>query len=316
MLTPGAYQFRWISVANTVLAQSPVATFAIINPTPTITTLSPASLAAGSAAFTLTVTGAGFVSAATVQVDGSARPTTFRSATTVTAVLPASDVTSVGTHTITVVNPTACVGGVCASNGVTLSITTPPAAPTITTISPSSVTAGGQAFPLTVTGTNFVGTSVVQVNGSTRTTTVGSATSLTATILASDIASSGTPTITVVTPAPGGGTSNSVPLTVVGPSVTAGAATVVPGGQMTFTVANGPGNLLDWVGLDCPATMPDTSPATWKYLSNTQMPPGTGLTAATVTFQAPATVGATCEARLYANNGYIKLATSAAIQVQ
>src|SRR3990170_4644268 len=33
------------------------------------------------------------------------------------------------------------------------------------------------------------------------------------------------------------------------PTVTAGPATVVPGGTITATVTNGPGNLTDWVGL-------------------------------------------------------------------
>ncbi len=138
-LTPGAYQFRWISAANTVLAQSPTVTFAVINPTPTITSLSPASLAAGSVAFTLTVTGTGFVSGAAVNLDGASRTLAFVSATQMTAAIPATDVTSVGTHTITVVNPTACVASQCTTNGATLTMTPPPAAPTLSSISPTSV---------------------------------------------------------------------------------------------------------------------------------------------------------------------------------
>src|SRR5205085_10150966 len=121
-------------------------------------------------ASTLTVTGAGFVNGAVVQVDGNARPTTFGSATSVSASLPASDVTTAGTsHTITVVNPTPCIGSACTSNGATLAVVPPPPAPTLTTISPNSaasIVPGGAPFTLTVTGTNSGGNPVAQVNGS------------------------------------------------------------------------------------------------------------------------------------------------------
>jgi hypothetical protein len=77
-------------------------------------------------------------------------------------------------------------------------------------LNPSSATAGGAGFTLTITGSNFVSASVVQWNGSPRTTTYVSSTSLQAAIGASDIATTGSVSITVVTPAPGGGTSNAL----------------------------------------------------------------------------------------------------------
>jgi hypothetical protein len=283
VLSPGTYVFRWIS-GTTILAQSPVVSFQVINPTPTVTAINPASIAAGSAAFTLTVTGAGFVNGAIVQVDGSVRPTTFGTATQLTAALPASDVTTAGTsHTITVVNPPACVGSVCTSNGATLNVTTPPAVPVITTISPTSAAAGGAAFTVTVTGTDFAGNSVVQANGSPRPTTFGNATSLTATIAASDIASGGTLNITVVTPPPGGGTSNAAPLTVIGPALTVSATTVPVAGPVQTSFSNGPGRPSEWVALFPASTSGVTGYVDWQWTTGGQASAGAA-TSGTLTF--------------------------------
>jgi hypothetical protein len=56
--------------------------------------------------------------------------------------------------------------------------------------------------------------SVVQWNGSSRTTTFVSASQLTATTTANDIAASGSTPVTVNNPSPGGGTSNSMAITI------------------------------------------------------------------------------------------------------
>ena len=83
--------------------------------------------------------------------------------------------------------------------------------PTITSLSPVSATVGGPAFTLIVNGTDFVSGSIVQWGGSARTTTFVSSTQLTADITGADVATAGTVNITVVNPAPGGGTSNALP---------------------------------------------------------------------------------------------------------
>jgi hypothetical protein len=80
----------------------------------------------------------------------------------------------------------------------------------IRSVSPGIATAGGAAFSLTVAGSGFVASSVVNWNGSSRPTTFVSGTQLTAAIPATDIAVGGTNTVTVFTPAPGGGTSAGV----------------------------------------------------------------------------------------------------------
>jgi len=117
--------------------------------------------------------------------------------------------TTAGTFAITVVNPTPGGG---TSNSQTFTVGNP--APTTTGISPISRTLGDSGFTLTVNGTGFVSSSVVNFDGSARTTSYVSDTELTAAILASDLAYIGTFAITVTSPTPGGGTSNSQTFTV------------------------------------------------------------------------------------------------------
>jgi len=198
-----------ITVVNPDGGASAALALVVNNPIPTLTSISPSTTFAGGAAFTLTVNGTNFINGSVVQVNGSSRTTTFVSSTQLSAAIPASDIASAGTRSITVVNP----GG--ASGSLTLTVNNP--VPSLTSISPSATTVGGPAFTLTVNGTNFVNGSVVQVNGSSRNTTFVSGTQLSATIPASDIASAGTLSITVVNPAPGGGTSAHLTFTVNNP---------------------------------------------------------------------------------------------------
>ena len=187
------------------------------NPVPTVTTLSPASIAAGGPNFTLTVNGSNFVSGATVLFNGLPRVTTFVNAGQLTAAILASDIPFVGTATVVVTNP---VPGGGVSNSVNYSITGTNPVPAITTISPTSASAGNPAFTLTVNGTGFTPTSVVSFGGAAKTTTFISVTQITAAILATDIASGGTPAVIVTNPTPGGGPSNSVAFNVITPVVT------------------------------------------------------------------------------------------------
>jgi FG-GAP-like repeat/IPT/TIG domain len=95
------------------------------NPVPFVNNpLAPASAVPGAAGFTLTVNGGGFVSGAVVNWNGNARATTFISNTQLTAVIPASDLTTAATIPVTVSNP-APGGG--ASNAALFEVTTPTA---------------------------------------------------------------------------------------------------------------------------------------------------------------------------------------------
>lgn len=97
------------------------------------------------------------------------------------------------------------------------------------------------------------------------------------------------------------------------PTVTATPATVAPGGDISITVADGPGNPTDWVGIFAVGD-PNTNGFDWAYLSGTRTAPEMGLTAATITLKAPARTG-TYEVRFFENNGYTVLATSMPVQV-
>lgn len=77
----------------------------LLNPTASITTISPDAGIVNMAAFTLTVTGSGFVPGSTVQWKGANRTTTYVSAVLLTAAIPASDLTAQGKVSITVANP-------------------------------------------------------------------------------------------------------------------------------------------------------------------------------------------------------------------
>ena len=104
--------------------------------------------------------------------------------------------------------------------------------PTITSISPTSKTVGDPGFSLTVNGTNFTSDSVVQLDGYDLTTTFVSSTQLTAAISATDLETAGTFSITVVNPAPGGGTSNSRTFAVNNPAPTLASVSPTSGNRL------------------------------------------------------------------------------------
>jgi hypothetical protein len=236
-------------------ATSNTVPLAVINPVPAISGLSPNAVVAGSAAFTLTVNGSGFVPGAVVNVNGSARATAFVNSGQLTAQVNAADIASIGTASVTVVNP-APGGGV--SNAATLTISTQPnPTPAISTLTPNSIAAGSAAFTLTVNGTGFVPGAVVNWNGSPRTTAFGSDTQLTAQITAEDVAAQGAASVTVVNPAPGGGASNAVTFTVTPPNPVPTLTSLTPNtaavGSPAFTLTvNGanfvPGAVVNWNG--------------------------------------------------------------------
>lgn len=107
---------------------------------------------AGASALTLTVTGGGFVSGATVLWNGATRATTFVSATQLTATIPAADLVTVGIADVAVFNP-APGGGVSGSLTFSIdSVAQAPGAFAVTASSPTVAVAHGQsvAIPLTL----------------------------------------------------------------------------------------------------------------------------------------------------------------------
>ena len=122
--------------------------------------------------------------------------------------------------------------------------------PILTSVSPTSVNAGGPAFSIQLIGSGFTTASTVLVDGNPRVTTYVSSTSLTAQIPASDIATAGQLNVQVTTPAPGGGTSNFVVVSITPTVKTTPIVTVTPSAtsittaqplSVTVTVSGGSG---------------------------------------------------------------------------
>ena len=207
------------------------------NPTPAITTIMPNSAVAGGAAFTLTINGTNFVAASMVNFGGAARTTTFVSATQLTAAIPAAAIASGVIAAVTVINPAANPG---TSNAVNFTITggTNPV-PTINFLDPSCAPSGAQAFTLAVFGSNFVAGSVVRWNGNDRPAQFSNSGEIDVRILASDIATTGTAAVTVFNAAPGGGSSNTLTLTITAGSAHPQSIAVDPTGKFAYVASEG-----------------------------------------------------------------------------
>ena len=150
-----------------------------------------------------------------------------------------------------------CEGGSASAHGgirYNSSVTNP--VPGLSSLSPTSVPSGS-AFTLTVNGANFIPGSYVQWNGGGRPTQFVSSAQLNAAIPAGDLTASGSAVVTVFNPGQGGGTSNSLGVSITNPlpkltSIT--PTTVVTGGQdFTLTVSGSSfvsGAVVQWNGAD------------------------------------------------------------------
>ncbi len=241
--------------------QSPssAVTFTITLVPPVVSALAPANAVAGSAAFTLTVTGSNFVSGAVLNFDGVAQPTTFISATSLTAAIPAASIAAAGTNAITITNP-APLGGT--SNASNFTVNNP--LPVLSSISPTNIAMGSGAFTLTVSGSNFNAGSTVSFNGQSVSTTFLSSTMLTAAIPAANVATAGTDPVTVSNPAPGGGASAATNFSVLTPDfmlnvIGSGSASVLAGQTAVYknAISVTPENdFSSSVALSCTSTAP------------------------------------------------------------
>lgn len=184
-------------------------TLLVKNRQPAATAISPSRAERGGGPFTLTVNGDKFVSTSVVRWNDQDLPTTFVSSTEIRAEVPASSITTAGDAAITVSSP-APGGG--ESDPLVFTVVNP--APVLSSIDPESTATLGADFTLRVSGAAFTPDSVVCWNGGPRSTSYVSPTELHATIPASDLVTPGSADITVVTPAPGGGTSEAQTFTI------------------------------------------------------------------------------------------------------
>ena len=175
---------------------------------PTISSISPTSVVPGSADLKLLLFGSNFLGAphnlsqATWSANGSVTllATTFVSSTQLTAVVPASFLTTPVTAQVLLEtgDPTGDTP-LSKSNSVNFTVSKPFAVAVISSLSPSSAVAGGQTFQLVVTGQNFSqvrrypdeGNYVLFFGSAQLATTYVSDTQLTAVVPAADIATAG-----------------------------------------------------------------------------------------------------------------------------
>jgi uncharacterized protein (TIGR03437 family) len=201
LTTPGAAK---IQVQDTNYPNTTTLPFTITAAAPgkaTLTSLAPASVAAGGPTISIQVNGSGFANGCTAQWNGIAISTSVFNAAQVSAQIPAALTALPGSGSITVVNP-----GAAASNALTFTVTAQTAF--VRSLSPSSAVAGSPAFTLTVnggpnsflSGGSIFSGAVVQWNGTPLATTYVSSMQLTAQVPASLIATPGTANVTIVNP--------------------------------------------------------------------------------------------------------------------
>jgi hypothetical protein len=174
-----------------------------------------------------------------VKWNTTALATTYTSTSALSAAVPANLAATGSTANITVTNPDGqSTTGSASSQQV--SVMNP--APTLSAVAPQLLYAGSPDTVLTLTGTNFNSSSVVMAGTTRLATTFVSATQLTASAPAALLASIGTLSVAVLNPAPGGGSSQTIPVTLSQPPATLASlspATVTARSSMVTTTLTG-----------------------------------------------------------------------------
>jgi Tol biopolymer transport system component len=197
----------------------------VTSPVPTITSIQPTGTSVGGSGLTMVVNGTNFVPTSIVTWNGQNLSTSYANANQIAGAVPGTLIETPGTIKIAVLNPPPG-GGL--SLTVPFNVNNPP--PTVSSIYPTTSIADAPDFTITVNGTGFTcnkfstttstsngvtttvttctdPASAIAWNGTPLTTTLVSGTQLTATVPTAQLAKAGTTFVTVVNPAPGGGTS-------------------------------------------------------------------------------------------------------------
>ncbi len=234
---------------------------AVVNATPILSSITPSSVDAGQAGFSLTCQGSGLHGSSRVRWNGAYLPTLSITSQQITATVTAAQVASAGSATITVWTP-GPGGGESAPR--TLTITN--AAPTLTWLEPSDLPVGAYPAGIMIFGTGFSPATTILIGGSTYTPTFGSATTLSLPLPASLTATAALLGLRARNPMPGGGVSAGLGLEIRSPlPVTVGAspATVTAGSPgLTLNVYGGgfvlgavtSDSVVRWNGVSLPTT--------------------------------------------------------------
>ncbi len=184
---------------------------------PVVASVTPSSILAGSSASTLSVSGSNFKPQAVVNWNASALATTYTSSSKLSAAVPAELLATASIAKITVTNPD---GETSTAGSSSQQVTVKNPVPTLSSVTPQSLYAGSLDAIFAFTGTNFNSSSVVMTGSTPLTTTFVSATQLTAVAPAALLAPAGSLSFTVSNPAPGGGSSQSLSVTLRQPPAT------------------------------------------------------------------------------------------------
>jgi len=246
----------WLALASALACGGSDTTSPRSNPIPVLLSVSPTQLVSGVQGATVTLSGSGFVRSSRVRWNDSDRVTNFVSDTRLTVELLASDLASIATGTLVVVNPPP-------DGGTSAAIEMPIAYPTplITSIAPASFVIGAPAVSVVVDGTGFVSQSIVHVDSTGLfVATLSSPSKLTFSLPYLFFNTAGTHKITIVNPAPGGGTSNAFDFSVSNPApqiIATTPDTVITGAPLTLII-DGTGfvstSAVQWNGSSRPTT--------------------------------------------------------------
>lgn len=183
---PGAFKLYWV---------------------PAITSVSPASVVAGNADWTIFVDGARFINGglyephSVVRYNGIDLLTTFRTSTLISAVIPGVYLAAPGTAPVTVFNSSGTpLGAYTGAWSAPFTFTITGAMPAIASLDPSGAVAGAAGFDLVVVGRDFLtgaDGAVVLWNGAPLATKRDSATRLTAAVPAGLVAVPGVAAVSV-----------------------------------------------------------------------------------------------------------------------
>ncbi|MDE2206225.1 MAG: hypothetical protein KGK12_06255 [Armatimonadetes bacterium] len=183
--------FGSVTAVNPRSNVSNALTFTIDNPAPILTGIAPLGAQQGSPAVAVTLKGSGFVSTSTADWEGAPLTTTFVSGTSLTAVVPNTDLMATGTFAVTVSSP-APGGGT--SSAAAFTVVSPIV---LSVLSPWSVTAASRQLPVRVFGSGFTSDCRVYWNGAALTSSFVSGTEVDGMIPAADLTAVGSFPVTV-----------------------------------------------------------------------------------------------------------------------
>ncbi|MDJ0939477.1 MAG: S8 family serine peptidase, partial [Woeseiaceae bacterium] len=180
--------------------------------------------------------------------------------------------------------------------------------PIATSVVPSVLTAWGPTTAITVHGADFTRASSVLINGANIASTFVDDTMMSADLPLEMLQTTAAALdVQVSSPAPGGGVSAVVPLSLVQPSLAASVTSAFPGDTIDVTLTNAPGREFDWLVLASTSAAPET------YVDWTYIPAGVSSFDWSVT--APAVLD-TYEVRLFSNGSYSVITTTESISVE